>query len=382
MIRIEDLHVRLPEFSLEGIHLHARKGAFFALLGPTGAGKTVLLESVAGLLPATQGAIHIKGRDVTALPPEQRAISIVYQDSALFPHLDVRKNITYGLRYHKVDSVRNGQRGQKDMRFDRLVDALGIGHLLERGVTHLSGGEKQRVALARALVVDPDILLLDEPLSALDPNFRVEIRDILQEIHQKTGITVLMVTHDFAEARHLADRIAILHNGRLAQTGSSDDIFTRPATPFTAAFVGMSNLYEVRFHRHSATLGEVCFTLPASPPSSHHLLAFRPDAVRLERSEKTNGAPNRLPGRIRSISHNGHFLDIRIENAAFQYRALVSATEAMQLHLSVGDKVVGSVTPEALHSMAAQRRSGKGEEEAGAGKSAGFPKGRDRYCGD
>lgn len=358
MIRIQDLHVRLAEFSLEEIHLHAPEGAFFALLGPTGAGKTVLLESIAGLLPVTRGTIYIKGRDVTALPPEQRAISIVYQDSALFPHLSVRKNITYGLRYHDVDSAGRGRTGQKDGRFDRLVDALGIGRLLERGVTHLSGGEKQRVALARALVVDPNILLLDEPLSALDPNFRMEIRDILQDLHQKTGITILMVTHDFAEARHLADRIAVIHNGRLEQTGSSDEIFTRPATPFTAGFVGMSNLYEVRFHSRCATLGEVQFTLPTSPPPTHRLLAFRPDAVRLDSPETTNGAPNRLPGRIRSISHNGHFLDLRIENPAFQYRALITATEAMQLHLSVGDRVVGSVAPEALHSLAAQRTSG------------------------
>jgi molybdate/tungstate transport system ATP-binding protein len=247
MIRIEDLHVRLPEFNLEGIHLHARKGAFFVLLGPTGAGKTVLLESIAGLLPATRGTIHIKNRDVTALPPEKRAISIVYQDSALFPHLSVRKNITYGLRYHAVEPAGSAGAGDRGGRFDHLVNALGIRHLLERGVAHLSGGEKQRVALARALVVDPDILLLDEPLSALDPNFRMEIRDILQDIHQKTGITVLMVTHDFAEARHLADRIAVIRNGRLEQTGSSEEIFTRPATAFVGRFVGMGNHYEARF---------------------------------------------------------------------------------------------------------------------------------------
>jgi molybdate/tungstate transport system ATP-binding protein len=351
MIRIADLHVRLPEFCLEAIHLHVQRGAFFALLGPTGAGKTVLLESIAGLLPVSRGSIHIKGRDVTALPPEQRAIGIVYQDSALFPHLNVRANITYGLRYHDVDPKEKRKSHPMRGRFDHLVNALGIAHLLERGVTHLSGGEKQRVALARALVVAPDILLLDEPLSALDPNFREEIRDILSDLHQKTGITVLMVTHDFAEARHLADRIAVIHDGRIEQCDRCDEIFTRPATPFIARFVGMANLYPARFDGPRAVVQNLTLRMSAAPPPDHQILGFRPDQVRLFLHAATNGAPNPMPGRVRSISPNGPFFDIRIQTDSFEYRARVTAADGKRLQLRAGDPVVGSVAPEALHTI-------------------------------
>lgn len=348
MIRIENLHVRLPEFNLEGVYLHARKGEFFVLLGPTGSGKTVLLESIAGLMPVTAGRIHLDGREVTALPPEQRAIGIVYQDSALFPHLSVRENITYGLRYHRKDPSQDGR------RFDRLVAALGIGHLLARSPAHLSGGEKQRVALARALVVAPALLLLDEPLSALDPNFREEIRDILKDLHRHTGVTVLMVTHDFGEARYLADRIAIIHKGRLEQTGSCHEIFTRPASPFTARFVGMRNLFEARFNGSSGAVGNQQFRLTTTPPPTHGLLAFRPDAVRLHLPASANAAPNPMPGNVRSISHNGLFLDVQVDAPTFSYRALITASDAMGTNLAAGDAVVGSIAPEALHTMETQ----------------------------
>jgi molybdate/tungstate transport system ATP-binding protein len=235
MIRIENLRVRLPGFALEDINLHTEAGEFFVLLGPTGAGKTLLLESVAGLLPVSSGRVYLNGREVTRLAPEKRGIGIVYQDSALFPHLTVKQNITFGLRYRKTEPMHS----QK--KFVLLVDALKLDHLLQRTVMHLSGGEKQRVALARALVVEPALLLLDEPLSALDPNFREEIRDILKALHFNTGVTVLMVTHDFAEARYLGQRIAVINQGRIEQIGSAEEIFRRPATPFTVRFVSMHN---------------------------------------------------------------------------------------------------------------------------------------------
>ncbi len=244
MIRIENLCVRLPDFSLDRINLHVADGEFFILLGPTGAGKTVLLESVAGLVPVSSGRIHLNGRNVTHLCPEKRGVGIVYQDSALFPHLTVKDNIRYGLRYQK-DSP-----DKAPMKFDPLVEALGIGHLLHRNATTLSGGEKQRVALARALIVAPALLLLDEPLSALDPNFREEIRDILKDLHRNTGVTILMVTHDFAEARYLAQHIAVINNGRLEQTGTVDAVFLKPATAFTARFVGMHRCPETPWFKN------------------------------------------------------------------------------------------------------------------------------------
>ncbi|MEA1963516.1 MAG: ATP-binding cassette domain-containing protein, partial [Candidatus Aerophobetes bacterium] len=169
MITIKDLYVQLPEFSLEGVSLSLNKGEFFALIGPTGAGKTLLLETIAGLLPAKKGQIWIKGKEVTHLSPEKRGIGIVYQDYALFPHLTVKHNIEYGLHFNRE----RGEGVKKD--FNWLIERLNLTHLLNRYPDTLSGGEKQRVALARAMIIKPSLLLLDEPLSALDQNFREEI---------------------------------------------------------------------------------------------------------------------------------------------------------------------------------------------------------------
>lgn len=170
MIKINDLSVSLGLFRLHNINLIIEEGSFFVLMGPTGAGKTVLLEAIAGLVPIRSGSIFIGDRDVTKLPPEKHGVSIMYQDHSLFPHLNVIENIRYGLRYHRVD------KSESDRRVSELVDQLGLSHLLNRLPLNLSGGELQRVSLARALAVNPRILLLDEPLSALDPNFRYELR--------------------------------------------------------------------------------------------------------------------------------------------------------------------------------------------------------------
>ena len=345
MIRIENLTVRLPDFTLDRVSLHAATGEFFVLLGPTGAGKTVLLESVAGLLPAARGSIHLQGREVTRLAPERRGIGIVYQDSALFPHLTVRQNIHYGLRYRRAEPVRS------ERRFAWLVEALGLEGLLHRSVVHLSGGEKQRVALARALVVEPDLLLLDEPLSALDPNFREEIRDLLKTLHANTGITVLMVTHDFAEARYLAGRIAVINGGRIEQTGSAEAIFMRPATPFTARFVGMHNLFEARFEGRRATIGAHRFQLGQPPAARHRYLAFRPEDVHLHPPGPVDGLANPMAGNVRSLAHQGMFSEVTVHTPALDYRALLTAATVFQMRLSPGDPVVGTIVPEALHTL-------------------------------
>ncbi|MBN2254899.1 MAG: ATP-binding cassette domain-containing protein, partial [Deltaproteobacteria bacterium] len=232
MIRVEDVNIRLGEFTLRDINLAIDENEFFVLMGPTGAGKTVLLEAIAGLIPLRSGTIRVRDKDVTKMPPEKRGVSIVYQDYALFPHLTVRENIEYGLHFHKVD------RGEADKRLTRMVEILDLGHLLKRLPLNLSGGENQRVALARALMVNPRVLLLDEPLSALDPGFREEIRNRLKGLHQNSTVTFLMVTHDFADALSLAERATVMNNGVIEQTGSMSDIFQRPNSTFVADFVG------------------------------------------------------------------------------------------------------------------------------------------------
>jgi len=343
MIRIEDLSVRLSTFCLERICLTVAAGEFFCLIGPTGAGKTVVLESVAGLISVDGGRISISNRDVTGLPPEHRRIGIVYQDSALFPHLTVEQNIRFGLRYHP-----EGDRFPA-ARLPSLIEQLALKPLLKRSVTHLSGGEKQRVALARALSVEPEVLLLDEPLSALDPNFREEIRDILKQIHEDTGITVLMVTHDFSEAQYLGQRAAVIREGKIEQTGTVEAVFNAPETPFVARFVGMKNLFSARFQGCRAELGDFSLFVDAPPGKEKNYLAFRPEEVRLSRAGDSAAASNGFSCRIEKILPRGVLSEVRLRAGNTPITAMVTTASLCRQGLAENDWVLATVDTAQLH---------------------------------
>ena len=226
MIEIENLNVRAGEFALRDINLHVSENEFFILMGPTGAGKTLLLETIVGLNQSEGGRISINGRVIIDLPPEKRGVGIVYQDCALFPHLDVSRNINYGSRYNGFD------RGEEEERFEWLVSELNLKQLLKRFPGKLSGGEKQRVALARALMVKPSILLLDEPFSNLDPRFREEVKKMVKNMHISSKITFIMVTHDFRDAKDLGERGAVINNGRIEHVGRLEEIIESEAMEF------------------------------------------------------------------------------------------------------------------------------------------------------
>ncbi|WP_300668749.1 ATP-binding cassette domain-containing protein [Desulfoluna sp.] len=232
MIDIKHLAIHLPDFDIPDVSLSIEPGDFFILLGPTGAGKSLILEALAGLIPISSGSLCLHGEEITHLPPERRNLAIVYQDGALFPHLTVEENIGFGLRYAKKKAT------EPQAIVQDLMDRLGITHLRKRKPKNLSGGEKQRTALARALAVKPDILLLDEPLSALDPTTRKEIADLLKALHKEKKMTCLMVTHDFAEARYLGQSMAVIRDGRIEQSGPVHALFSHPETPFVARFLG------------------------------------------------------------------------------------------------------------------------------------------------
>lgn len=346
MIAVEHLTVRFPAFCLQSIDLAVASGEFFILIGPTGAGKTVVLESILGITSPSAGRIVIDGRDVTRLPPERRGVGIVYQDQALFPHLNVRKNITYGLRYHPGPF--RGE-GVADLNF--LVDRLGLKHLLDRSVVGLSGGERQRVALARALVVNPSILLLDEPLSALDPNFREEIREVLKQLHRDTGTTILMVTHDFEEAHFLAQRVAVIHNGTIAQTGPLPDVFFRPRTPFVAQFVGMRNLFRAALGGDRAQVASLDLSLGRTVNGRQGHVAVRPENVRIRppEADTDGGGINRFRASVSKIVHMGFHCQVAIDTNSVRLEAHVTTSTVLGMGLAEGDQVTVCIEPEHIH---------------------------------
>jgi len=234
MLRAEKLFLRRGEFMLQRLDFTVPTHDYFVLLGRSGSGKTMLLESIAGIQPI-EGRLYWEDREITRLPPERRDFGFVYQDFALFPNFDVRGNIRFAERYKPIVEA--------EKLFEDLVDFLGLSSLLDRNIRHLSGGEKQRVALARAIFSRPKMLLLDEPLSAIDPTFRNAIMASLKEIASRYDTTVLHVTHNFREASYLADHIAVILDGKILQTGRAEEVLHKPTSIEVAKFLGFKNLF-------------------------------------------------------------------------------------------------------------------------------------------
>jgi putative spermidine/putrescine transport system ATP-binding protein len=224
--------------AISGISLDIADGEFFSLLGPSGSGKTTTLRLIAGFERPTSGSVRLHGRDVTKVPPFERDVNTVFQDYALFPHMTVGDNVGYSLRVRRVP------RRQRAARVAEVLETMRLGGFESRKPSELSGGQRQRVALARALINRPRVLLLDEPLGALDTKLREEMQGELKEVQRGVGITFIFVTHDQHEALSLSDRIAVFGAGRIEQVGTPAEIYERPATPFVAGFVGASNLIE------------------------------------------------------------------------------------------------------------------------------------------
>ncbi len=225
-----------PVVAVDGADLDIGRGEFFSMLGPSGSGKTTVLRMIAGFEPPTSGSIELGGADVTNVPPNRRDVNTVFQDYALFPHMTVQQNVEYGLRVKKVPAREATARAQEALEKVRLGDHG------RRRPSQLSGGQRQRVALARALVNEPQVLLLDEPLGALDLKLREEMQVELKQIQRDAGITFLFVTHDQEEALTLSDRIAVFNAGRIEQVGTAREVYEHPASAFVAGFVGTSNL--------------------------------------------------------------------------------------------------------------------------------------------
>lgn len=274
--------------------LGVRKGEFVSFLGPSGCGKTTVLRMVAGFETPTSGTITIDGEDVTRVPANKRRIGMVFQAYALFPNLNVYDNVAFGLKVHGMDAA------AIDRRVRDMLDMIALGHLADRYPYQMSGGQQQRVALARALAPQPRVLLLDEPLSALDAKIRVSLREDIRKIQRELGITTVFVTHDQEEALSISDRVIVMNKGRADQMGTPSEIYNRPKTRFVAEFVGTLNTFDARVmdaETNRVTLAGRDIALPSSNgvalktgetvtlalrPEAFHLDAQRPDDVTLE----------------------------------------------------------------------------------------------------
>ena len=345
MIRITDLHLELGDFILEDLNLSIGDGEYFIILGPTGAGKTVLLESIAGLNPIKKGHIWLNAKDITYLKPEKREVSMVYQDYALFPHLSAKDNIAYGLKLRK--------RPAKEIRdtLDWLSGLLDIGHLLDRRPQTLSGGEKQKIALARALSTRPQILLLDEPLSALDPETREEVQEELRAVHTTLNNTVVHVTHDFAEAMALGTRVAVIGGGRLRQVGTPEQIFHRPESSFVAHFALARNVIKGEIACNAG--GEPLFLFQnrflkvSTDLRGPGNAVIRPEDVTISPvalSEKSNV----LSGVVSRIVDKGAVIFITAK-VPMDIVSLVTRKQYLELGLKIGDNVSVMLNPESIH---------------------------------
>jgi iron(III) transport system ATP-binding protein len=257
---------------LDDVSLDVARGEFFAFLGPSGSGKTTLLRLVAGFGTPSQGRILIGARDVTALPPWSRHVGMVFQSYALWPHMTVAKNVAFGLERRKLS------RAEIARKVEAALDLVGLGAFAGRRPAQLSGGQQQRVALARTVVIEPEVLLLDEPLSNLDAKLRVEMRAELKGLQRKLGLTAIYVTHDQEEANAIADRIAVLDSGRIQQIGTPTELYDRPANRFVATFLGSANLIEGVVAHGTFTAG--AFVLDGVPsPDGPACISVRPQDI-------------------------------------------------------------------------------------------------------
>lgn len=320
--------------AVRDLSLAVESGSLTALLGPSGSGKTTTMKLIAGLLAPDDGDIALDGQPITRLPPERREVAMVFQTPLLFPHLTVAENLGFGLR------MRGQSRERAAPQIAAMLDRVRLTGLGQRRPAQLSGGQQQRAALARALILRPKVLLLDEPLSNLDPTLRDEMRGLIRTLQRETGITTLVITHDQAEAVALSDKIALLLDGRIAQHARPEDFYQRPATEAVARFFGAVNFIAgtARDGAFHSALGPLA--LPPAAPAGNCLLTLRPEALRFGPGENARTA------RVTSVTFLGTQTRVELSVAGVPLQALTSPDAARGM--SPGDEVTVSLPPEAL----------------------------------
>ena len=311
---VESLTKSFPDtLAVDGASFELERGEFFSLLGPSGCGKTTTLRLIAGFEVADQGRILLEGEDVTSTPPHRRRVNTVFQQYALFPHMTVEDNVVFGLKQSKAD------KSERSARLKRALETVRLGDLGRRYPRELSGGQQQRVALARALINEPTVLLLDEPLAALDLKLRKAMQGELTTLQERVGVSFLYVTHDQGEALTLSDRIAVMNEGRILQIGTPQEIYERPRTRFVAGFIGETNLFAGRVQREgdhlvvttSSGLTLRCQSVSWARDGDEVVVAIRPE--NLQPSENTATPGLSLDGTLMRVTYLGDLLQFHVE---------------------------------------------------------------------
>lgn len=301
------------KLACSGIDLTVNAGEFFTFLGPSGCGKTTILRLIAGFIKPDRGSIYLGGREITHLAPEKRNVGMVFQNYALFPFLSVFDNIAYGLKIQK--------KTEKQIKkiVQDYIELIGLTGFETRSISDLSGGEQQRVALARSLVIEPSVLLLDEPLSNLDARLRDKMRVEIKSLQKKLGITTIFVTHDQTEALTMSDTIAVFDQGRIAQVGTPHGVYAEPNSAFVAKFIGDTNLFEAKIHGGKAVISaDLVFQLD-SPTKQGMYVSIRPQDVAL--TETDPGLPNTFRAKLKEIQLNGMWTDYIVAVNGLPFRA-------------------------------------------------------------
>jgi len=336
MLEVKDLCTQLGDFFLKNISFDVKDGEYFVLLGPTGSGKTVLLESIAGLHAISSGQVWINGRDVTQLNLEKRKIGFAYQDYALYPHLTVRDNISFGLMW------RNKKRQEIEKAIDNVVELLNIADLLEKRPWSLSGGQSQKIALARAIAIKPDLLLLDEPLSAVDSGTKEDYERELKELHNHLKLTTIHVTHNFEEATAMGNRIAVIMNGQILQIGTPEQIFRQPNSELVARFLMTRNIFDGVVTDSSD--GQKVFSVEGTKLAvvttrqGRVHASIRPEDILISREPLHSNALNSLQGTITRIVDRGSVIYINV-NIPPEFTCLILRRSLKEMSLREKERV-------------------------------------------
>lgn len=342
MLRIKDLGNDWGRFQLKNIDLEVRDGEFLVILGPSGAGKTLLLETIAGLTIPDNGEIFFMEKDMTESPPEDRDVGLVYQDFALFPHLSVRENIGFGLKSSSRDRV------------EELASFLGIDHLLDENPLTLSGGEKKRVTLARALAPEPKFMLFDEPLSSLDERIQKRMRREIKKVHKRMDLTSVYVTHNQSEAMYLADRIAIMMDGTIVQTGDPEHIFYEPSNNEIARFVGVENIFSGEVLEKDGSLaklgvgGKKIEALTDFGVGENVRVMVRPEEVFIKKHKDESSARNQFECTIEEVIDEGSIIRLKM-NCGFNLTSYITRKSFKEMNLSVSENIIASFKANSVH---------------------------------